>query len=272
MSLIIYLGLLTALTAPAQVAAQTWTACNPLNQTNCPPDTALGISNATYNFATSSAGSTWNTTNGNIVYGNQGAEFTISQKGEAPTIQSNFYIFFGEVEVWMKAAPGQGVVSTIVLESDDLDEVDLEIVGSNATHIENNYYGKGNTTGEAQRAIWYPIATPAQTGFHNYTTRWTNESLEWYVDGTVVRTLNYQDANGGASYPQTPMNVRIGVWPAGDPSNSNWTVAWAGGAIDYNKGPYTMYLQSARITDFSSGAEYKYGDKSGTWQSNDIVA
>ena len=272
MSLVLCLGLLTALTTLDPAAAQTWSACNPLNQTDCPPDLALGISNATYDFVTSSAGSTWNTTDGNIVYGDQGAEFTIKQKGDAPTMQSNFYIFFGEVEVWMKAAPGQGVVSTIVLESDDLDEVDLEIVGSNTTHIENNYYGKGNTTGEAQRAIWYPIAAPAQTGFHNYTTRWTNETLEWYVDGAVVRTLNAADANGGASYPQTPMNVRIGVWAAGDPSNSNWTVAWAGGEIDYNKGPYTMYVQSARITDFSSGAEYKYGDKTGTWQSIDIVA
>lgn len=33
------------------------------------------------------------------------------KKGDAPTIQSNFYILGGEVEVWMKAAEGKGVVS-----------------------------------------------------------------------------------------------------------------------------------------------------------------
>lgn len=270
MPLLLSLSLLPALISP--ILAQTWTSCNPLNQTNCPSDTALGISNATYNFVTSSAGSTWNTTNGNLVYGTQGAEFTISKKGDAPTIQSNFYIFFGEVEVWMKAAPGQGVVSTIVLESDDLDEIDLEIIGSNTTHIENNYYGKGNTTDEAAKAKWYPTTGAPQDSFHNYTTRWTNETLEWYVDGSIVRTLAYADAVGGKNYPQTPMNVRIGVWAAGDPSNNNYTVRWAGGDIDYSKGPYTMYVQSARITDYSTGAEYKYGDKTGTWQSIDIVA
>lgn len=46
------------------------------------------------------------------MYGPDGAEFTIAQKGDAPTIQSKFYIFFGEVEVWLKAAPGHGVVSS----------------------------------------------------------------------------------------------------------------------------------------------------------------
>ena len=71
--------------------------------------------------------------------------------------------------------------------------------------------------------------------FHNYTTRWTNESLEWYIDGNVVRTLKYEDANGGKSYPQSPMNVRIGVWAGGDSKNNNYTVQWAGGEIDYNK-------------------------------------
>jgi len=268
MPLLLSLALLTTLVSP--LAAQTFTSCNPLNST-CPPNTALGISNATYDFLTSKAGSTWNTTAGNIVYGTQGAEFTIKQKGDAPTIQSNFYIFFGEVEVWLKAAPGHGVVSTVVLESDDLDEIDWEIIGGNTTHAENNYYGKGNTTSAYERAKWYPMAQAPQDGFHNYTTRWTNSTLEWYIDGSVVRTLNYNDANGGKSFPQTPMNVRIGVWAAGDAGNSNYTVAWAGGEIDYSKGPYTMVVQSARITDFSSGAEYKYGDGTGSWESIAIV-
>ena len=50
--------------------------------------------------------------------------FTIAKKGDAPTIESKFSIFFGELEVKMTTAPGTGIVSTIVLESDDLDEID----------------------------------------------------------------------------------------------------------------------------------------------------
>ena len=67
------------------------------------------------------------------------------------------------------------------------------------------------------------------------------------------------------------MNVRLGIWAAGDKDNNNYTIAWAGGETDYTKGPYTMYVQSARVTDFSSGKEYKYGDQTGTWKSIDVI-
>ena len=111
MSLPLSLIFFSIIAAPA--AAQTWTNCNPLNQTNCPSDTALGISNATFDFTkTAAADNVWNTTAGNVVYGDNGAEFTIAKAGDSPTIQSKFYIFFGEVEVWLRAAPGQGVVSS----------------------------------------------------------------------------------------------------------------------------------------------------------------
>ena len=256
-------------------AAQTWTSCNPLNGTGCAPDPALSTSNATFTLNSTSSFQTslWNTTAGALTYNASGAAFTIAQKGDAPTIQSKFYIFFGEVEVWLKAAPGAGVVSTVVLQSDDLDEIDLEFVGNNDTHAENNYYGKGNTTDAYERAKWYalPDHGDPRDGYHNYTTRWTNESLEWYIDGSIVRTLAYDDANGGASYPQTPMNVRIGIWAGGDKDNSNYTVQWAGGEIDYTKGPYTMYVQSVRVNDYSTGSEYKYGDTTGTSQSIQTV-
>ena len=67
------------------------------------------------------------------------------------------------------------------------------------------------------------------------------------------------------------MNVRLGVWPAGDKNNNEYTVEWAGGETDYDKGPFTMLVQSIRVTDFSSGKEYKYGDRTGSWDSIVIV-
>ncbi len=50
--------------------------------------------------------------------------FTIDSEGLARTIVSNEYIFFGKVEVALKAANGTGIVSSFVMESDDLDEID----------------------------------------------------------------------------------------------------------------------------------------------------
>ncbi|CAJ2512408.1 Uu.00g054230.m01.CDS01 [Anthostomella pinea] len=55
-----------------------------------------------------------------------GAAFTVSALGDAPTMQSSFCLFFGAVSVIMRAAPGTGIVSSAILESDDLDEIDWE--------------------------------------------------------------------------------------------------------------------------------------------------
>lgn len=42
---------------------------------------------------------------------------------------------------------------------------------------------------------------------------------------------------------------------------------WAGGLTDYSKGPFSMYLKSMTVTDYSTGNSYSYGDQSGSWQS-----
>ncbi|KAI4231340.1 MAG: hypothetical protein LQ349_005685, partial [Xanthoria aureola] len=108
------------------------------------------------------------------------------------------------------AATGTGIVSSIVLQSDDLDEVDWEILGGNSTHVQSNYFGKENTI-SYNRAIWYPSSLKPQDDFHNYTTRWTKDEIEWYIDRASVRLLKFGEANRGKNFPSTPMNVRLGV-------------------------------------------------------------
>jgi len=247
------------------VAGQTSTLCNPLNAT-CPNDPAFGMSH-NFVFNTSSTVTTsFNITAGTLNYTEDGAAFTVAKRWDSPTIQSKFNIMFGSVSVVMKAATGQGIVSSIVLESDDLDEIDWEFMGGNSTHAESNYFGKGNTT-SYDRAIYYPVSSDVRANFHNYTVDWTADRLNWLIDSTVVRTLHYADANEGRTYPQTPMTVRLGVWAAGDPSLNKWTIQWAGGETDYTKGPYNMYVQSAEIKDYGSGSEYEWTDHTGSWQS-----
>lgn len=56
--------------------------------------------------------------------GADGAHFRVEKSKDSPTIASNFYIMWGKFEVTMKAAPGAGIVSSIVLQSEDLDEID----------------------------------------------------------------------------------------------------------------------------------------------------
>ncbi|CAL8579942.1 hypothetical protein XPA_005673 [Xanthoria parietina] len=269
MTLLITLSLLSIFLA-SPVVAQTWTSCNPLNTTDCPTDPALST-NHTYDFTISSIGTTWNATAGSLKYSQTaGAYFTIATRGDAPTIQSKYYLFGGEVEVWMRAATGTGIVSSIVLQSDDLDEVDWEILGGNLTHVQSNYFGKGNTT-SYDRAIWHPTSFQPQDDFHNYTTRWTKDEIEWYIDGASVRLLKSAEANGGKNFPQTPMDVRLGVWAGGDEDNPKDTVEWAGGQTDYDEGPFTMSIKSVRVKDYSEGKEYIYRDMTGSWDSIEIV-
>lgn len=249
------------------VLGQTSTKCNPLNST-CEADPAFGtdynfVFNATPNEAA------WENHVGTVKYGDDGAEFTINQQGDSPTIRSMFYIFFGRVEVWWKVAPGQGVISSLMLLSDDLDEVDWEFLGGDGKHVETNYFGKG--VGNYTWMREYEVSGGTTEDYHNYTIEWTKEALDWHIDGEHVRHLTIEDANNTWSYPQSPMRVSLGIWAGGDPTMPQGTIEWAGGETDYSKTPYTMYVKSCRVTDYGRGTEYKYGDMSGTWQSIEEV-
>lgn len=259
------LGLLMA--CISSVIAQTTTDCNPLKE-DCPPDPALGT-NHTWHFNSTLDDNIWAITNGDLDFTENGANFSIKEKLDSPTLQSKFYIFFGIVESHVKMAKGGGIVSSVVLQSDDLDEIDWEWVGYNTTQVQSNYYGKGNDSTYDRGGYHY--VPNADTEFHNYTTHWTKEKVEWYVDQELVRTLHAEDALDGKNFPQTPSNVRFGIWPAGDSKNPQGTIDWAGGMVDYDKGPYTMVVEKVRVHDFSSGKEYQYTDDSGDWDSIKVV-
>jgi len=170
---------------------------------------------------------------------------------------------FGRVEVTMKAAPGAGIVSSLVMLSDALDEIDMEWLGADDQTVQTNYFRKGSESGYG-RGQFNP-APNNQAQFITYTIDWTPERIAWYVGGTVVRTVTYEEAAG--AYPQTPMQIKFGAWAGGDPNNAPGTIEWARGPTDYSKGPFSMIVRSAVITDYSTGQKYYYSDTSGNWQS-----
>jgi beta-glucanase (GH16 family) len=257
--------LLGAAVLIAPTLAQTWTDCNPLN-TTCPNNPGFGIDHLFHFNSSKIVEKSFNVTNGKLGYGLQGTEFAITKRLESPTIKSKFYIHFGSISVVMKAAYGQGIVSSIVIQSECLDEIDWEFLGGNATHAQTNYFGKGNTT-SFDRDQWHLVSSDLRENFHNYTVDWNKDKMDFYIDSKHVRTINYGDANGGKNYPQTPSTVRLGVWAGGDKDNNKGTIEWAGGLTDYSKGPYTMYVQSTSVRDYSTGKEYEWTDKTGNWQS-----
>ncbi|KAF2017522.1 glycoside hydrolase family 16 protein [Aaosphaeria arxii CBS 175.79] len=257
---------------PTTVLAQTFTKCNALNETGCPNMPALG-GNATFNFNDTLYNKIWTKQNqGKVDWSEKGARFTIERRGDSPMIQSKFYMLFGRLEVVMKAAPGQGIVSSAILQSEVLDEIDWEFLGSNNTHVLTNYFGKGNTT-DYTRGKDYKMAPP-QEEFHNYTIDWTKERIQWWVDGNMLRELKPEEALNGFNYPQTPMNIRLGAWSGGDVENNHIeTVKWAGGETDFSKAPFTMTVQTVYAHDYTTAKEYSWEnmDASGSWEKVKVI-
>lgn len=252
--------------------AQTYTTCNPMDKT-CPNDTGLDSASFDCDFTKGkSALASWSAATGtSLTYdGTKGAQFVISGKNQAPTISSDFYIFFGRVDVTMQAAPGVGIVSSMVLQSEDLDEIDWEWLGGDGTQAQTNYFGKGNTT-SYDRGTYQTVSSP-QTIMHTYSFDWTEEKIDWLIDGVVVRTLMYADAVGGQNFPQTPMRLKLGNWIAGDPAtNAAGTIEWAGGDTDFSKAPFTMYVKTVSITNYNPAKEYEWTDKTGSYESIKLV-
>jgi len=249
--------------------AQTFTDCDPTKKT-CPPNPGLGTTLVT-DFTKES--SDWKVADGTtLTYGPNGAEFTIGSKTDAPTIGVNKYIFFGKVSVTMKASPGTGVVSSFILESQDLDEVDFEWVGGDTDHVQSNFFGKGNTT-TYDRGATHPVTRPMEE-YITYSLDWTKESIKFYVADNLVRTLAYDDpkTHGGFNYPQTPMRVKMGSWvgcpdaAAAASDKLKWTCEWAGGPLDTSKS-HTMFVKSVSIEDYGCGGDYSYSDLTGSYQS-----
>jgi hypothetical protein len=246
--------------------AQTYTSCDPLKASNCQPCKALGRAVAIDFTKGPSPLFRHVSSPEQVRYTKEGVEFIVSKKGNNPTIQSDFYIMFGRVEVILRASPGVGIVSSFVLQSDDLDEIDLEWLGGEPRQFQTNFFSKGDTS-TYDRGEFHSCDAP-QLFFHNYTMDWTDQQTTWYLDGHPMRVLPSSSPSG---YPQTPMAIRIGSWAGGDPSNPPGTIEWAGGVSDYGLGPFVFTVRSLLVKDYSTGFMYTYGDQSGAWTSIQAV-
>lgn len=235
----------------------------------CPVNPAFGSDKVTIDFTKGSSdifnGSTGGTP---VTYDpTDGAVFTIAKEGDSPTFTSTKYMFFGRVDVTMRVSPGAGIVSTFVLESDVLDEVDWEWLGGNSAVGQANYFSKGDTSTYGKLEQDIAIADTENT-WHTYSIDWTPESIQWLVDGTSYRNLTY--ASNPNQFPQTPMMVKFGTW-CGGCSDQQGTRDWAGGAPDWSAAPFKAYYKSIVIQDNSNGVanavSYEYGDQTGDYKS-----
>ncbi|KAJ5692781.1 hypothetical protein N7462_002204 [Penicillium macrosclerotiorum] len=245
--------------------------CNPLKNTTCSPDPALSTEH-TWWFNQSLNENLWDMQTGTYNYTDDGAIFAIRAENASTLLVSNFYIFFGVMEAHVKMAKGAGIISSVILQSDDEDEIDWEWVGYNTNSVQSDFFGKGNTT-TSDRGGNHTVMN-ADTEFHNYTTHWTKEKLEWWIDGELRRTVNYSESLTlyGKNYPQTPCQVKVSNWPVGIKGQSVGNLEWGGGYVNWDDLPFIMTVQRIRVQDYHTGKEYEYTDQTGSYESIKVIS
>lgn len=236
---------------------------------NCPSDPAFGAQKVDCDFTHGACNPIKEADGTTIEYGKDGAVFAIKKAGDAPTVESSNYIFFGHIDVDLKIAPGNCIVTSVVLQSDDLDEIDLEWLGGQPNKVQTNYFRRGDD-GTYDRGRTHDVSDATGT-FHTYSIDWTPDAIHWSIDGTVIRTVTKAEAD--PKFPQTPMRVKLGTWTPG-PSASPGTIQWAGNGnlADFSQSPFNAYYRSVSIVDYAGGSaatdksvkEYVYGDQSGS--------
>ncbi|KAM3522514.1 hypothetical protein NHJ13051_005612 [Beauveria bassiana] len=268
-------ALVSAATLALAVSAQTSTTCSPLKQ-DCPADPAVGKKSIRCDFTKGACDAFEHVAGKEVTYGARGAVSAVDAPMQAPTLQSKKTIFFGRLEVEMKAAPGKGIITSIVLLSGDLDEIDIEAVGSDTARVQSNTFSRGDST-RHDLLGYLPVAdttaAAAAAAGHTYTVDWTTERIEFAVDGVVQRTLRRADIPD--RYPESPMRVKLGAWVAGYEGNAPGTIAWAGGVADFSRGAAEAVFERVTVTDYAGGSaaterdvvEYSYGDRSGSSKS-----
>lgn len=193
-------------------------------------------------------------------------------------ISATHYLWYGKVDLKLKTLHLGGVITAFILFSDVQDEVDFENVGVDLYKFQTNYYFQGVITLNHSTNI-----TTDQNTFDEYHTLsldWTEDSIKWIVNDQVGRTLKKSDTWNESlqsfEFPQTPSRVQISLWPGGASKDAG-TVAWAGGAINWDApdiqdpGYYYAFIDSANITCYDPPAgvqiegskSYVYTNKNG---------
>lgn len=157
------------------------------------------------------------------------------------------YIMHGKVEAEIMSLGEPGMISSLYLQSDDLDEIDVvELSGSFHETYQTNFFVKGHV-GNYERGEFHRLLSSPHTTFHKYAVEWTSEEMIWLVDNKVVRRVRKENPHG---FPTSPQRVFLSLWAGGDPDNSAGTIQWAGGPTSYGQVPYTMNVRNLLVMNY----------------------
>ena len=178
--------------------------------------------------------------------------------GEART--ENYY-HYGDFEVSMKPSANPGTASTfftctgpydvkfVLDENGDRvldengqpvtvenphDEIDIEFLGNDTTHVQFNFFVDGVGGNEYMHNLGFD----ASEDFHTYGYRWEPDSITWFVDGEPVYKVTTDTSVEKAGnvrivekLPSTPGRILTNYW-CGNERAAGWMGVYAGAVKD----------------------------------------
>ncbi|KAJ2666792.1 transglycosylase [Coemansia sp. RSA 1199] len=148
----------------------------------------------------------------------------------------------GRVEARIRIGPGSGVVTALLLLGPaPADEIDFEWVGKDPTHVQTMYYVQAHRV-EAMPHVFGVSQGEGEdltTSFQNYAIELLDNSVKWYLNGNLIRTLTKEKAY----FPSDATRARMGIW------DGSQTSGWAG-TVDWNQAPFTAEMQWFNFTPY----------------------
>ncbi|KAJ9063378.1 putative glycosidase CRH2 [Entomophthora muscae] len=198
-----------------------------------PPEPAC--EHVQYNLATSHIVYDGNSTDGAdfIVSGSYALNGdTVTLKMSKPNTGTSMYstklITYGRISADIKTSRTGGVVTSFILQAQDLDEIDFEWVGYNLNSTQTNWFKYGQfPPPPASNADFLP-SRDTFADFHTYTVDWSPKRIQWLIDGKVERELN---TGNPSIFPSSQSRVGFGIWDGG--SGAEGTREWSGGPVNF---------------------------------------
>ena len=170
--------------------------------------------------------------------------------GEART--QNYY-GYGDYEVKMKPSANHGTASTffvctgpydekitynedgtVTTTKNPHDEIDIEFLGKDTTHVQFNFFVDGKGGNE----YMYDLGFDASKEYHEYGFRWEEDSITWFVDDKpVYKVTTNKNVETGANVkvveklPSTPGRMLANYW-CGNLKAEGWMGKYSGNTKD----------------------------------------
>ncbi|MBY5944018.1 family 16 glycosylhydrolase [Photobacterium rosenbergii] len=159
------------------------------------------------------------------------------QSGE---LRSEEFYGYGCYEVEMKPIAEPGVVSSFFLFAGPFDkpkggngmhnEIDIEFLGYDTNMLQINFWTNDDRYAQSHEQLVY-LDFDASQDFHRYAIKWTKNSIQWFVDGSLVFTVKNSKRDPIPSARDSQLRIMMNVW-ATDERISNW-------AGEFSKDPET---------------------------------